>query len=71
MTLRALTDGEWADLIARRPGAGIYGVITTGIYCRFGCPSRPPKRENACLLSGPEEAETHGFRACKRCGARP
>ena len=49
------------------PGAFIIGVKTTGIYCRPGCPSRIPKRENVDFYATPEAARLAGFRACKRC----
>lgn len=44
-----------------------YAVITTGIYCRPGCPSRRPKRENVRFFRNLNEAENAGFRPCKRC----
>ena len=44
-----------------------YGVTTTGIYCRFGCPSRTPRPENVVYLSSQDEAQQHGLRPCKRC----
>ena len=44
-----------------------YAVITTGIYCRPGCPSRRPKRENVRFFRDLNEAESAGFRPCKRC----
>ncbi len=45
----------------------IFGVTTTKIYCRSGCPSRTPKPENIRPFSTWAEAEAAGFRACKRC----
>ncbi len=45
----------------------IYAVITTGIYCRPGCPSRRPKRDNVRFFDNASDAEAAGFRACKRC----
>lgn len=45
----------------------IYAVITTGIYCRPGCPSRRPNRDNVRFFNNTIEAEAAGFRACKRC----
>jgi AraC family transcriptional regulator, regulatory protein of adaptative response / methylated-DNA-[protein]-cysteine methyltransferase len=53
------------DLGARE--AFVYGVTTTGIYCRPGCPSRLPNRENVRFFDTWETAEAAGFRACKRC----
>jgi AraC family transcriptional regulator of adaptative response / DNA-3-methyladenine glycosylase II len=46
--------------------APISGVVTTGIYCRDGCPGRP-KRRNVRDFSSPAAAEAAGFRACLRC----
>lgn len=51
-------------------GAFVTAVLTTGIYCRPSCPARHPKRENVTFYSGPDEAERHGFRPCKRCHPR-
>ena len=45
----------------------LYGVRTTGIYCRPSCPSRKPKRDNVAFFSSIEAAERAGFRACQRC----
>jgi AraC family transcriptional regulator, regulatory protein of adaptative response / methylated-DNA-[protein]-cysteine methyltransferase len=45
----------------------LYGVTTTGIYCRPSCPSRRPKRHNVAFFSSVEAAERAGFRACQRC----
>lgn len=48
-------------------GVFVYGVVTTGIYCRPSCPSPRPKVENIALFDVWPEAEANGFRACKRC----
>jgi AraC family transcriptional regulator, regulatory protein of adaptative response / methylated-DNA-[protein]-cysteine methyltransferase len=45
----------------------LYGVTTTGIYCRPSCPSRRPKRDHVAFFSSAEAAERAGFRACQRC----
>jgi AraC family transcriptional regulator, regulatory protein of adaptative response / methylated-DNA-[protein]-cysteine methyltransferase len=45
----------------------VYGVQSTGIYCRATCPSRRPNREQVAFFAGPEAAERAGFRACRRC----
>lgn len=74
-TTDSLPDDEtWAALLARevRPGL-FYGVTSQGVYCRFGCPSRPPLRRNVRVFAAREAAEGAGFRACQRCdpaGAR-
>jgi AraC family transcriptional regulator of adaptative response/methylated-DNA-[protein]-cysteine methyltransferase len=63
-------DDRWRAVISRDPaadGAFLYGVITTGVYCRPTCPSRRPRRDNARFFSSTAEAEAAGLRACKRC----
>jgi AraC family transcriptional regulator, regulatory protein of adaptative response / methylated-DNA-[protein]-cysteine methyltransferase len=51
-------------------GAFVYGVVTTGIYCRPSCASRPAKPSNVRFFSDPEAAERAGLRSCKRCKPR-
>ena len=61
---------RWQAIQTRdRQAEGIfwYAVITTGIYCRPACPSRLPNRENIRYFDSIENAESAGFRACKRC----
>lgn len=48
-------------------GRFFYGVITTGIFCRPGCPSRRPNRDNVRFYSDASDAERAGFRPCQRC----
>ena len=60
----------WESVLHRDPAADnrfLYGVTTTGIYCRPSCPSRRPKRGNVNFFSTAEAAERAGFRACQRC----
>ncbi|MDP9200886.1 MAG: bifunctional DNA-binding transcriptional regulator/O6-methylguanine-DNA methyltransferase Ada [Gemmatimonadota bacterium] len=60
----------WESVLQRDPSADdrfLYGVTTTGIYCRPSCPSRRPKRDNVAFFSSAEAAERAGFRACQRC----
>jgi len=42
------------------------GVVTTGIYCRAGCPAQPLRR-NMLPFGHPAAAEAAGFRPCLRC----
>ena len=44
-----------------------YGVTTTGIFCRVGCPSRPPLKQNTVFFETPQQALDAGYRPCKRC----
>lgn len=52
---------------ARRDGEFVYGVMTTGVYCRPSCGSRRPLRKNVRFFTTPEEAERANLRPCKRC----
>ncbi|HEY8559161.1 MAG TPA: bifunctional DNA-binding transcriptional regulator/O6-methylguanine-DNA methyltransferase Ada [Pyrinomonadaceae bacterium] len=52
---------------ARFDGAFVYGVSSTGIYCKPSCASRVPKRENVAFFADSRAAENDGFRACRRC----
>jgi AraC family transcriptional regulator of adaptative response/methylated-DNA-[protein]-cysteine methyltransferase len=63
-------DDRWEALVKRDPRACdqfVYGVLTTGVYCRPACPSRLPNRENVRFFETSMEAEQAGFRPCKRC----
>ena len=48
-------------------GRFLYGVKTTGVYCRPGCTSRLPLRRNTAFYETSAEAEAAGLRPCKRC----
>src|SRR5204862_5888505 len=64
------TEQCWAALASRdrsADGVFVYAVRTTGVYCRPGCASRMPRRENVAFYAAPAAAETAGFRPCKRC----
>ena len=60
---------RWDMLVSRHKadGAFVYGVVTTGIYCRPGCPSKLPRQKNVRFFDTPIAAENAGFRPCKRC----
>src|ERR1700733_2570956 len=52
---------------AASDGNFYYGVMTTGVFCRPGCPSRGARRENVRFYGSPAEAERDGLRPCLRC----
>ena len=63
------SEAAWKRLVARdRKARFVYGVTTTGVFCRPGCASRRPLRENVRFFLSVADAQTAGFRACKRCG---
>ena len=48
-------------------GTFVYAVRTTGIFCRPSCPSRLPLPANVEYFTATADAETAGYRPCKRC----
>src|SRR5688572_3554939 len=67
---RTAQDPRWRAVVARDRGSDgkfVYGVGTTGIYCRPSCPSRRAKPENVDFFPTVEVAEKAGFRPCMRC----
>lgn len=48
-------------------GTFVYGVASTGIFCRPSCPSRRPHRDRVRFFTTPGEAYAAGYRACLRC----
>lgn len=61
-------DAAWKQLAARDSNARfVYGVTTTGVFCRPGCASRLPLRENVRFFHSAAKAQATGFRPCKRC----
>src|ERR1035438_10721585 len=61
-------ENVWRQLVARdRQATFLYGVMTTGVFCRPGCTSRLPRRENVRFFATLDAAQRAGFRACKRC----
>jgi AraC family transcriptional regulator of adaptative response/methylated-DNA-[protein]-cysteine methyltransferase len=67
-TLTLDFDAAWKQLAARDPNARfLYGVTTTGVFCRPGCASRRPLRANVRFFQTVVEAQAAGFRPCKRC----
>ena len=62
-------DPRWAAILARDPKADalfVYGVKTTGVYCRPSSASRLPRPENIEFFDTPAQAEQAGYRASKR-----
>lgn len=67
------SDWQWRVLLdrdRRYDGMFVYGVRSTGIYCRPSCPARRPQRGRVALFAVPELAERAGFRPCRRCHPR-
>ncbi len=52
---------------ASQDGHFVYGVTSTGVFCRPSCPSRRPRRDRVRFFASGALARAAGFRACKRC----
>lgn len=70
-TMAFATDrARWEALTLRNPAAHtsfLYGVKTTNVFCRPTCPARLARRANVVFFDTIADAESAGFRACKRC----
>ncbi|MDM7982564.1 MAG: Ada metal-binding domain-containing protein [Rhizobium sp.] len=63
-------DTRWQAVRTRdaaMDGHFVYGVLSTRIFCRPSCPSRPARPENVTFYETREAAREGGFRACLRC----
>jgi AraC family transcriptional regulator of adaptative response/methylated-DNA-[protein]-cysteine methyltransferase len=63
-------DARWLAVLQRDSGADdafVFGVVSTGVYCRPSCPARRPLRRNVRFFPSPQDAEKAGLRACLRC----
>ncbi|MCU1384282.1 MAG: ada [Acidobacteria bacterium] len=68
--LAGADDARWRAVLGHDRGADgtfVYGVRSTGIYCRPSCPSRRPRRDRVAFFEAPAAARDAGFRACRRC----
>ncbi len=66
-------DLRWRAVLtrdARADGAFVFGVRSTGVYCRPSCPARRPRRAQVVFFRRPADAERAGFRPCRRCRPR-
>jgi AraC family transcriptional regulator of adaptative response/methylated-DNA-[protein]-cysteine methyltransferase len=65
-----MDEARWQVVLAREVCSNeqfVYAVRSTGVYCRPGCPSRRPRRQNVVFFPIPDAAERAGFRPCRRC----
>ena len=64
------TEDCWRAVLERdkgRDGSFVFGVTTTGVYCRPSCPARRPLPQNVRFYETTAQAETEGLRPCRRC----
>jgi AraC family transcriptional regulator, regulatory protein of adaptative response / methylated-DNA-[protein]-cysteine methyltransferase len=63
-------DRRWQGVVDRDnslDGSFVFGVSSTGIFCRPSCPAKRPRRENVRFFDHALAAEQAGYRACLRC----
>ena len=63
-------DSRWqavADRDEAADGRFLYGVMTTGVFCRPSCKSRRALRKNVRFFPDADAALAAGLRPCKRC----
>lgn len=65
---RINSERVWQQVVNRDSSAKFfYAVATTGVFCRPGCTSRKPLRENVRFFATMDEAVAAGYRPCMRC----
>ena len=69
----SVLDPRWLSIVKRdrsADGSFYYSVRTTGVYCRPSCGARLARPENVEFHRTCDEAESAGFRPCRRCRPR-
>jgi len=65
-----INDRRWQGVLDRDhslDGTFVFGVSSTGVFCRPSCPAKRPRRENVHFFEHSLQAEQSGYRACLRC----
>jgi len=66
-----LTDAEKWDALRNRnwryDGSFVFAVRSTGVYCNPSCPAKRSTMREVVFFSSSAEAESSGFRPCRRC----
>ena len=65
-----MADPRFAQVRARdraADGAFVYGVWSTGVFCRPSCAARAARPENIAFFDTTDAALTAGLRPCRRC----
>src|SRR5262245_51453224 len=66
-----MSQDQYWEAVKRRDrrfdGRFLFGVVTTGVYCRPSCPSRRALRKNVRFYETSAAAERDGLRPCLRC----
>lgn len=65
-----IADRYWQAMLhrdSRADGSFVFAVRSTHIYCRPSCPARRPLRRNTLFFHTAQDAESNGYRPCRRC----
>jgi AraC family transcriptional regulator of adaptative response/methylated-DNA-[protein]-cysteine methyltransferase len=68
-----LSDSLWQAIQTKDKnydGQFYFGVATTKIFCHPSCPSRAALRKNIRIFETVLQAESQGYRACKKCNPK-
>lgn len=68
--MRSAAEQRWQAVVNRDrslDGTFVFGVTSTGVFCRPSCPAKRPRRENVRFFDHATAAEQAGYRACLRC----
>jgi AraC family transcriptional regulator of adaptative response/methylated-DNA-[protein]-cysteine methyltransferase len=63
-------DACWNAVVHKdsaQDGRFLFGVLTTGVFCRPSCPARTPLRKNVRFYETAADASRDGLRPCLRC----
>jgi AraC family transcriptional regulator of adaptative response/methylated-DNA-[protein]-cysteine methyltransferase len=66
----AIDATRWQAVVERDrslDGAFVFGVSSTGVFCRPSCPAKHARRSNVSFFDNARQAEQAGYRACLRC----
>jgi AraC family transcriptional regulator, regulatory protein of adaptative response / methylated-DNA-[protein]-cysteine methyltransferase len=69
-SLPETNERRWQAVVDRDSsldGAFVFGVSSTGVFCRPSCPAKRPGRKNVSFFDDATQAEQSGYRACLRC----
>jgi AraC family transcriptional regulator, regulatory protein of adaptative response / methylated-DNA-[protein]-cysteine methyltransferase len=65
-----IADRRWQAVSRRESaldGTFVFGVSSTGVFCRPSCPAKRGRRANVSFFDNALQAERAGYRACLRC----
>lgn len=68
--VRVSDNEKWQAIVScdkSYDGLFLYGVKTTGIFCRPSCRAKTPLRANVVFFDNTAYAKEAGFRPCKKC----